>query len=330
MDYLGISKALKELFEGNPIKLSDLLEGVRGTVIYPASKSNVTLEEALILLGKVAVLSGAHYAPPHVMQLLKSWGVLEEISPRCSDRAAKRLLLFLLGWQGYNFSKCYGVSLEDYVNFINMIAAEMPSKSITIPLLAMGALEVGRAILMAGGSDRNLKELMYLMLYPALGGKFSSSLPKVSDVVWRVISPKVLTLKDRLKVNLPRGGKHYRFYEEIVNLSESYRELATSIDSIMRKIAYMKPNIGEDLERVKEVLNQLGSEIRDWSFARRIRLMDGKIMERRLSFYGFYPQVTADMLNRLEGPLIRVTRKEGVSSIPLPFRERGFSFIDLS
>ena len=334
--YQEISRSLKELIEGRAHGLRELLRGIRPkTVLLAPSKTSVSIEEAVILLNKFNFLVDTDLDLIHreAINLLNSWGIADVMSLRChSTCPARRLILFLIGWQGVNLSRCLKLKLKEVLQYLKSLARSITSESLALVLIALGIDEIGRDIVKRGGGEADLRNLVEFTLYPLLGGSFSSTLPRARRLVWEEISSKMVRVSEEIEVKLPRGRLDEKFLDLVVRLAESYREIAQIVKKILSKLSYMKLGLEDDLRELKEVTSQLSCELDDWSLSRRIRLIGAKVLRRKLNFLALYHHITDEVLNEFESiELIeRLSRNKSPSASPMPFGMRGFSYLELS
>ncbi len=245
---------------------------------------------------------------------------------------ARRLLLFLIGWQGVNLSRCLKLELEGVLYYLKSLAKGLTSEPLALVLVALGMYKFGVDIMRRGGGEADLRNLVEFILYPLLGGAYSSTLPRARRLVWEEISPKMVKINEEIDVELLRGRLDEKLLDIVVRLAESYREIAQLIGRIMKKLSYMNLKLEDELRDLKEVISQLSSELDDWSLLRRIRLIGAKILRRKLNFLAFYPHAMDVMLSGVDST--RITKSlfygKSIATSPLPFGMRGFSYLQLS
>ncbi len=327
---------MEGLLRGKGVSLRDLVPGLPEGVLW-SKRSGVSLTEAILLTGPPFIPAIEEESGLRLRDLIKLHR--EELARVVADRRLdvadipfplKKVVLFSLAWLMLNASKrgdklpveeiraLYLTLMRNYQRRWGKFAREAFS------LMALGL----EPFLISIKSDPSL--LVRMVLHPvALAGSIMAYLPADRrGEAWELVAPKLLKLRDEFCIDLPSPKQDsidlLKFAQE---LGETYKELRTVILLVMRRLSMARAP-----ERINmgEILDQLSSELEDWSRRRKVRLLGAKLRRKVLRFYALYPAAPELWLAQQERRgFARVGRGSKVSAIPWPFRERGVSFLSL-
>ncbi len=328
-----LASYLISLLRGRSVSPRDLAPEVPDGVLW-FKWSNVSLTEAILLTGPPLIPASEEESGLRLRDLIKLQrdGLAALVSANRGIQQnipapMKKIVLFSLAWfMINNAGRKERLPVDEIRSFYLNLMRDYQRKWKEHSREAFFLMSLGFEPLLSYLED--ILPLVKLVLYPvALAGSMKAYLPYIAANSWHAIAPKILRLADNFCVDLPSPRvDRLELLRFALRVQESYKELGTSIQRIMKKLAMAKvPNTD-----LKEILDQLSNELRDWSSRRKIELLGAKVRRKILRFYALYPSAPELWLAHQERRgFIRVGRGSTVSAIPWPFRERGIAFLSL-
>ncbi len=340
-----------DLVRGSPVSPRDLTGSHHDSILWLPSEG-ISLTEAVLLAGRPVV-------PLQVVQRemerrlgikaerlldLPRAGLISLISETPSRDPLvpyyfKRVVLFSLAWFITNSALASGLAtLDEVASFYLLKMREYVREwgeraREAFSLMALG-MEPFLKEMLYKGIKSELPTLVNLLLYPvALAATMKAFLSPQIDksLLWPLISPKMVVHMNSLHGHLPMV---IRDSEELLRLAqdlhETYREMGSRLISILRKLSLGKVPV--DLDSLQELLDQVSSDLTDWSRRRRVRFLGAKVKKKEMRIYAFYPSAPDMWLSRLyEWGLKRLNRGSSpATAYPWPFKEKGVAFLSLS
>ncbi|MCD6244328.1 MAG: hypothetical protein J7J65_03735 [Candidatus Korarchaeota archaeon] len=350
-EIIQLAHLYHDLVKGSPISPRDIT-GSRSDSILWLPNEGVSLTEAVLLAGKPVVpLQTVQMKlerqlgikAGYLMDLLKA-GLISLISDTPSQDPLipyylKRVVLFSLAWFITNSALASGLTaLEEIVSFyllkMREYVREWGEKAReAFSLMALGMEPLLREMLHKGVKSE-LSTLVNLILYPvALAATMKAFLSPQLDksLLWPLISPKMVVHTDKLHGYLPMV---IRDNEELLrfaqDMHETYREIGLRLILTLRRLSLGRMPV--DLGSLQELLDQVSSDLMDWSRRRRVRFLGAKVKRKEIRVYAFYPSAPDIWLSRLrEWGLQRMSSGPSpTTAYPWPFKEKGVAFLSLS
>ncbi len=326
-----LAAALMGLLAGRGVSPRDLSPEIPDGVLW-SKWSNISLTEAILLAGPPIIPALERESGFRLKDLMRLRG--EGLAILVSDRnminipaPMKRIVLFSLTWLMLNIAGKEKKLPVDRIRslYLNLMK-DYQKKWGEYSREAFSLMALGFEPFIS--SMKDISPLIKLVLHPvALAGSMKAYMPEMKLDSLYEISSKVLRLGEDFCVDLPSPKADrlelLRFARKI---QEGYRELEASIKRAMTRLSLARaPNTD-----LKEILDQLSNELKDWSCRRKMSLLGAKVRRKILRFYALYPSAPELWLVHQEKRgFIRTGRGSAISAIPWPFREKGIAFLSL-
>ncbi len=315
---------------GRPLSIRHFCPEIEDSILWTAH-SGLSLTEAVVLAGPPAVPLNEEETGMRAKDLIKLQN--EEMINLFDERGRsglpypfKEVVLFSLAWRLLNMASTRRMSLKDLREFYLRLARESyllfgPRAREFISLFGLGMDNFVK-------TAEDLEKLLRLVVYPVA---FSTMMMAYLDreLIMSVphLLPKML-LSEEYRAQLPQPKRDSLDLLRLAQrVSESYRELRSSIISKMRGIIRAKPILNQKLS---DILDQLSKELSDWSMRRKFELKGAKVRGKLMSFYALYPSAPDIWIDsQICRGMIRLSSESHESAIPWPFRERGIAYLTL-
>jgi len=321
-----------DFLRGRPLSIRHFCPEIEDSILWTAH-SGISLTEAIILAGPPAVPLNEGETGMRTKDLIRLQN--EEMINLFDDRGRsglpypfREVFLFSLAWRLLNISSTQGMGLRDLREFYLKLARESQ--------LLFGQRAREFVSLFGLGMDNfvktaeDLEKLLRLVVYPAaFSTMMMAYLDRSSIMSVPHLLPRILHSSEEYRAQLPQPKRDSLDLLRLAQrISESYRELRSSIISKMKRMVHAKPILNQKLS---DVLDQLSRELSDWSMRRKFELRGAKVRGRLVSFYALYPSAPDIWIDSqmLKG-MVRLSSESCESAVPWPFRERGIAYLTLN
>ena len=320
-----------DFLKGRPLSIRHFCPEIEDSILW-TKHSCISLTEAIILAGPPAVPLNEGETGMRVKDLMKLQN--EEMINLFDDRGRsglpypfKEVVLFSLAWRLLNMASIQRMGLKDLREFYLKLARESyslfgPRAREFVSLFGLGMDNFVK-------TAEDLEKLLRLVVYPAA---FSTMMMAYLDreLIMSVphLLPRILHSSEGYRAQLPQPKRDSLDLLRLAQrISESYRELKSSIISKMKRMIHARPILNQKLS---DVLDQLSKELSDWSVRRKFELKGAKVRGKVMSFYALYPSAPDIWIgSQIYRGMIRLSSENCESAIPWPFRERGIAYLTL-